>query len=161
MNRSLWKALAFLAIPGMLLMAWPACHADPASQNSARNSEAVRAEWAERHEQMARQLGLTPEQQKKFQTLRQQGRSQSQAQRQQLRSKRQALMQYLRTPQAMEARALQMQAEVNDLQKQMSEQRIKAWFQMRETLTPEQLQKLGQLKPKRPSDFQPKSNPKR
>jgi Spy/CpxP family protein refolding chaperone len=55
-------------------------------------------------------------------------------------------MQYLQSPNANESQARALNAEINDLQRQLSELRLKTWFGMRAQMTPEQIQKLNQMK---------------
>jgi len=97
---------------------------------------------------MMEQLGLSAEQKQKVKALMLEGKTQSQTLSQQVQTKRQALMQYLKSSNASESKARAMNAEINDLQKQLSDLRLKTWFGMRSILTPEQLQKLSQMKPK-------------
>jgi Spy/CpxP family protein refolding chaperone len=150
MNRNLLKASAFLAIPLVVLST---------SLTSLANSPAgMKAQPAAKHEfershpgpSFLEQLRLTPEQKDKIRALQTQGHESSRALHQQLKAKRQALMEYLQSVDADEARAQSLQAEVNDMQAQMSAQRLKSWFQMRAILTPEQRLRLQQLKPQRP-----------
>jgi Spy/CpxP family protein refolding chaperone len=157
MNRNLLKFTALFLLPWALSLSAAPSMADPGQRSGYMQERGDlrpnRAAFAERHAQIMSQLGLTPEQQAQFKALREQGKSQGQDLRQQLHSRRQGLMEYLKSPDATETRALQMQSEMNTLQSQMSTQRIHTWFQMRKILTPEQLQKLNQLKrPGRPAE---------
>ncbi len=95
---------------------------------------------------MMQQLGLTQEQAEKLRAIKEQGRAQSKALHQQLRSKRQALMQYIQSSNANESKAMAMQTELNRLQGEMSALRLKTFFQMRAMMTPEQMQKMQQMK---------------
>lgn len=157
-NRNPLKAAAFLAVPAaLLLMAQPVFaesfwggqefgrfgdqHQIAQGPNGG-NSQARQ----ERQQQMIQQLGLNPVQAEKVKAIMQQGQDQSKALHQQLRTKRQAMMKYLQSPDANENQARGMNAEINELQRQLSEIRLKSWFAMRSQMTPEQLQKMSQLK---------------
>lgn len=98
------------------------------------------------HHRFAEELGLSPEQSRKVEAIMAQGHEQSQALRQQLRTKRQAMMRYLQSSNASEAQARTLNADINDLQRQLGEVRLKTWFTMRSQLTPEQLEKLKAMK---------------
>lgn len=157
MNRNLLKLTAVLLLPWALSMSALPSMANPGDRHGYVQERGDfrpnKAAFSERHTQIMSQLGLTPEQQAQFKSLREQGKSQGQDLRQQLHAKRQGLMEYLKSPDATETRALQLQSEMNTLQNQMSTQRIHTWFQMRKILTPEQIQKLEQLKrPARPME---------
>lgn len=154
------KAFAFLAVPAMLLlMAQPVlaspfpggipCADDNMSslQIAQARPNVSPAEREKRRQYFIKALGLSPDQAQKIQAIKQQGREQSKVLDQQLHTKRQALMQYLQSPTANESQARAMNAEINTLQKQLSELRLKSWFSMRAIMTPEQLQKMKQLKP--------------
>ncbi|MCE3234672.1 MAG: Heavy-metal resistance [Vampirovibrio sp.] len=162
------KAFAFLAVPAaLLLMAQPGWAApdlngnaglfgmDCAQMNPMRIAQAESgkpghasnpAEREQRRQRMIKELGLNPEQAQKMKAIKEQGRGQGRALNQQLHAKRQALMQYLQSPGANEAQARSMNNDINNLQKQISELRLKSWFAMRKVMTPEQLQKLNRLK---------------
>ena len=156
MNRNLLKMGTLLALPLALSLWGPAAMANPNSGHMHGMTQERgdlrpnRAAFAERHAQMMSQLGLTPEQQAQFKTLREQGKGQGKELHQQMQAKKQSLMEYLKSPNATEAHAMEIQAEISALQNQMSTQRIHTWFQMRQILTPEQLQKLEQLHMQQP-----------
>ncbi len=160
-NRNPFKATAFLAVPtALLLMAqpvfaesfWGAGNGQDfgrsGDQNRIAQGQAPGNSQArqERQQQMIQQLGLSPDQAEKVKGIMQQGKAQSQALHQQLRTKRQAMMKYLQSPDANESQARSMNADINDLQRQLSEIRLKSWFAMRSQMTPEQLQKMSQMK---------------
>lgn len=90
-------------------------------------------------------LDLSAAQQQRIQAIRQQTRAQGQILRRQIREKQHGLMTYVKSADSKEAQAQRMFNEVNVLQRQLGELRMKAWFQIRETLTPVQIQKLEQL----------------
>jgi Spy/CpxP family protein refolding chaperone len=149
------QKLAILSLPlALLLNLLPGlASADPPNQASQGGRMQGRAAHApssfdERHQQMIKDLGLSPEQGQKVKSTMEQGRAQSQSLREQLRTKRKAMMQYLQSPNATEAGARNLNNEINDLQRRLSEIRLKTWFSMRSQLNPEQLQKLQAIKAK-------------
>lgn len=166
MNRSLTQALAYLAIPAALLVT-PLANAAPAPGDVSvdggppRIAQGPHAEKGggpdreSRHLQVMQRLGLTPEQSEKMRTVMQQGKSQSRELHQQLQSKRQAFMRYIQTADAQEAQAQRLHNEMNELQHRLGELRVKTWFQMRQLLTPEQRQKLEQLRQNRSPERRP------
>jgi len=161
-NRNPFKATAFLAVPtALLLMAQPVFAESfqgagngqdfgrfNGGQNYIAQGQVPGNSQArpDRQQQMIQQLGLSPDQTEKVKGIMQQGKAQSQALHQQLRAKRQAMMKYLQSPEANESQARSMNADINDLQRQLSEIRLKSWFAMRSQMTPEQLQKMSQMK---------------
>jgi len=149
MNRNRIKALMVLAIPAILATSQPGAWAEPGQGSAMGGQPGSRPSPEARHQMMMQQMGLTSEQAEKMKALREQGKAQSQALQQQLKTKRQAMMQYMQSPDATEAQARRMHNELNDLQRQMGEQRIKSWFQMRTFLTPEQMQKMQQMRQQR------------
>lgn len=149
MNRNRLKALAALAIPAAVLLAAPQGWAEPGGNMSGGPGKGQAGNMQARHQQMMQTLGMTPEQMERMKAIHEQGKGQSQALHQQLRTKRQALMQYMKSPDATEAQARSMNAELNAVQRQLGELRIKSWFQMRGILTPEQFQKMRQMRPAR------------
>lgn len=136
-------AAAFDSAPvsscGMLLAAAP--HSGGGSGPSESPSE--------RHQRYVEALGLSPEQSRKVQAIMSQGRAQGKALRAQLATKQQQMMRNLQSADANEAQARALNSEINDLQRQISEVRLKTWFAMRAELTPEQLVKLKEYKEKR------------
>jgi Spy/CpxP family protein refolding chaperone len=147
MNWNHPKALAFLAVPAVLLIAAPHALADP--PNAGPQGGGHRAELQARHQQFMRQLGISPEQMQQIKAIRDQGKAESEPLHQQLRTKQQAFSQYMQTPDANEAQARRLFGELNDAQRKMGEQRIKTWFQMRQHLTPDQLQRMNQAQAQR------------
>lgn len=166
-NRNPMQALAFLAIPAALLLLSVPAQADPFQggdngrsfgpstqqgnghfRSGNMDQAGGQMQGQDRQGQMMQQLGLSQQQSQKIKALMQQGRTQSQALHQQLKTKRQALMQYLQSPDANESKARSLNAEINDIQRQLSELRLKTWFGMRAQMTPEQIQKMNQMKGK-------------
>lgn len=144
----LFSPLSFAALPqASTALAPPLLIA----QNTVSVGNGTNGASANHRPHIMEQLGLTPEQSQKVKSIKAQGRSQSSALHQQLLTKRQALMKYLQSPGASETQARNMNADINETQRQLSEVRLKTWFAMRSQLTPAQLQKLNQLTPKRSS----------
>lgn len=147
MNRNLLKAAIALMIPCAILL-HPVAGLAEQSMGRFGEGSGMRGPGGEGGPQMMlRQLGLSAEQNQKVRAIMEEGRSQSQALHQQLKSKRQAFMQYMHSSSASESRALSLMEEMNALQRQLSELRVRTWFKVRTNLTPEQLQRLSQMKP--------------
>ena len=87
-------------------------------------------------------LNLSEEQREKLKTMMQDGREKSQALREKSKGRYRAMMDYMADPSATEAKALEMQRDIQADQAKMSELRIQSWFKMRSVLTPEQLQQV-------------------
>jgi Spy/CpxP family protein refolding chaperone len=98
---------------------------------------------------LAQNLDLTPKQARELKEIRQRARQDAQALHTQIRAKHQALATYLTSPNATERGALALQKEINELQGRMGEIRIRTWFDMREKMTPEQIQKFAELRGQR------------
>lgn len=151
-NRMPLPKLAVLALPlALLLNCVPgSVSADPSKHGGQPQARATHAASAsdDRHQQMMKDLGLSPEQGQKVKSTLEQGRAQSQALREQLKTKRKAMMQYLQSSNATETGARNLNNEINDLQRRLSEIRLKTWFSMRSQLNSEQLQKLQAIKAK-------------
>ena len=154
-NRTPFKKLAFWAVPlALMLCSTPgvafAYETDGINGQLISEGPATKSP-VDAHAQMERDLGLNPEQAQKVNATMQQGRAQSAALRQQLKAKREAMMRYVQSPSATEAGARNLNAEMNELQRQLGEIRLKTWFSMRSQLTPAQLEKLKALKGQRKS----------
>lgn len=157
-NRTPFVKAAFLAVPLALMLCPLAGAAAPFGPQSGEYSDMLIAQnqssanpgkpgvGANPHQRFAEELGLSPEQSRKVEAIMAQGREQSRILRQQLKVKRQAMMQYLQSSSASEPQARTLNADINDLQRQLGEVRLKTWFAMRSQLTPEQLEKLKALK---------------
>lgn len=160
-NRTPFRKAVFLAVP-LVLMLCPltgfAAAFDSASGSSCGMLLAAASDSggsdrsespSERHQRYVEALGLSPEQSRKVKAIMSQGRAQSKALRDQLAAKQQQMMLQLQSGNANEAQARALNSEINDLQRQISEVRLKTWFSMRAELTPEQLVKLKEYKEKR------------
>ncbi len=155
MTRKHLKALTLLAVP-LLLAAHPLPSlANPFGDFNAGNGLETSQNRPDtrpgggpqdRHQQMMQDLGLSQDQMAKMKALHEQGKTQSQALHQQLKTKRQALMQYMQSPDANEAKARALHSDMDNIQRQLGEMRIKSWFQMRQIMTPEQVQKMQQMR---------------
>lgn len=154
-NRTPFKKLAFWAVP-LALMFCSTLEMAFAYETDGITGQLISEgppskSSVDTHGQMERELGLNPEQAQKVSATMQQGRAQSAALRQQLKAKREAMMRYVQSPDATEAGARSLNAEMNELQRQLGEIRLKTWFSMRSQLTPAQLEKLKALKAQRKS----------
>ncbi len=157
-NRTPFQKPAFWALPLAFLLCcasgFTAAYAGEGAsgysgQLIAQSASAKAA--ADKHSQMEQALGLSPEQAQKVKAIMAHGKSQSEVLRRQLKTKREAMMRYVQSPSANEAGARSLNAEINELQRQLGEIRLKTWFSMRAELTPEQLEKLKALKAQRKS----------
>lgn len=88
-------------------------------------------------------LGLSPEQRKQFEAIRDRHRAAMQSVREQLHAKRQALFREIMAQDASQEKALATQREVSALQARLEEDRLAAWFESRKVLTPAQLKRLA------------------
>lgn len=111
----------------------------------------VPAEHNGRREMMQQKLGLTDAQVKALESARSADREKASQLKSQLMNKKKALMQYMGSTNANKAQAMTMQDEILRLEKQLSEMRINSWFDMREILTPEQLETMKTMREKRHS----------
>jgi Spy/CpxP family protein refolding chaperone len=95
---------------------------------------------------MFKTLGLTADQQAKVKAIRERHRAAVKADWAALKAKQQELSTLLRSPAATVDAALAKQKEIDALRARLNEGRVRAWFETRAVLTPEQLQKLPSLK---------------
>jgi len=147
------KVLALLVAPSLLILASPSlAEAGPAhkSTSQALSSSEHRAKGSSAC--ALQQLNLNKDQQQKVEKIIAEGHRQGLVLKGQLRAKRRALMQYLQTPDANQTQALSMNVEINALQRQLGELRLKTFFSMRAQLSPEQIQKLQHLQKSRLSE---------
>jgi len=146
------KALALTwAITGLAagLMLGPMAISQAAGPHTATVRE--NASEAEAHQCFLSQLDLSKEQSQKIKTIMAGGHKQSQALKSQLHAKKRGLMQYLQSPDANLNQALSQNNDINGMQRQLGELRLKTFFAMRAQLSPEQLQKLQHLQKERMS----------
>lgn len=92
-----------------------------------------------------KQLNLNKEQQQKVEKIISEGHRDGHVLKEQLRAKRRALIQYLQTADANQTQALSLNTEINTLQRQLGELRLKTFFSMRAQFSAEQIQKLQHL----------------
>lgn len=119
---------------------------NPAEPQRGGNSRSEHEKEGHGFQNMIQKLDLSPEQSQKVNLIMQRGKQQGQALHQTIRKKRQDLMRYLHAPDSTESQAMAMNSEINAMQRQMSELRLKTWFAMRAIMTPEQRQKLQKLR---------------
>jgi Spy/CpxP family protein refolding chaperone len=148
-NRTLFKKLALWAVP-LALMSCSTPEMAFAYETDGINGQLISKGPSSKSSvgtylQMERELGLNPEQTQKFNSTMQQGRAQSLALRQQLKAKREAMMSYVQSSNATEAGARNLNADINKLQRQLGEVRLKTFFSIRSQLTPAQFEKLKAL----------------
>lgn len=96
---------------------------------------------------MAKTLGLTAEQQQQAKAIRERHRALVKSDWLALQAKQKELSALLRSPGATVDQAVAKQREIDALKAKLAENRLRGWFETRALLTPEQLQKLKQLKP--------------
>lgn len=153
-----------LAFPTLLAGLTPAAFADPPTQSTpvwgppGCHSEPCRSKMQQRR-QMFEQLGLSPEQTRKIRGVVQQGREQGRILRERMRAKQKEMMTYIHSANAQEGPAHNINNEIIELQRQLSELRLKTWFAIRSHLTPEQRQKMSQLKPPPPPGMRTRQAP--
>lgn len=163
------KSLVAALVPTALLFAPLALATNPSPTIPAKSQPVqavqVKAKTAsphpvdkDSHACFLSQLNLSKEQSKKVDSMMQEAHKQSQALKEQLHTKRHALMQYLQSPEANQDKALGMNNEINTLQRQLGELRLKTFFAIRGQLTPEQLQKLQHLQKERMAQHSPRGS---
>jgi Spy/CpxP family protein refolding chaperone len=103
---------------------------------------------------------LSPEQHQKLTSIRESTKPQFQALMKQSREKRMALKQYMMTPDASETKALGMQKELDAIHNQLGELKVRTWFQIKQNLTPEQLQKMKAQHESKKDSFRQQHPPK-
>jgi Spy/CpxP family protein refolding chaperone len=125
----------------------PAC---PQGSKQADKSKAAASQTPEKTHPgdpmiLLSKLNLSKEQSAKVKALVEQGKTESQALYQQVKEKREALMTYLKADDAIEAKALELNSEIQELKGHLGEMRLKTWFAIREQLTPEQRHSLQEV----------------
>jgi Spy/CpxP family protein refolding chaperone len=88
------------------------------------------------------QAGIAPDKAQKLRAIREQNHQAMEPLKAKMKTQRKALMDYLASPNATPQQAQQLSAQIDQTMQQMTALRLKAWFEMREHLTPEQMQKL-------------------
>jgi len=99
-------------------------------------------------ERMTRELNLTPEQVSRFQEVRQQDASRIDPLEMQVRQIREELRTLLASSTSTEAQIRQKHQEMQQLQQQIGNFRLDGQLAIRQILTPEQIQTLGQRMPR-------------
>jgi Spy/CpxP family protein refolding chaperone len=142
------KALVLTLVPVSLLLA-PVSLAEGAPPHKATPSVSANRDQ-DSQPCMFSQLNLSKEQAQKVKSIMAEGHKQGQPLKAQVRTKKHALMQYIQSPDASLPQALNQNSEINNLQRQLGELRLKTFFSMRAQLTPEQLDKLQHLQKESP-----------
>ncbi len=99
-------------------------------------------------DRMTRELNLTPEQVSRFQAVRQQDASRIEPLETQVRQTREELRTLLASTTSTEAQIRQKHQEMQQLQQQIGNLRLDGQLAIRQILTPEQIQTLGQRMPR-------------
>ncbi len=111
-------------------------------------AESALAKPGSRMDRMFDQLNLSTEQQQEINSIREQRKASSEGLRQQLRTAMEE-MRSLQASNASESELRQHHQKIQQLHQQMGNQRFETALEIREILTPEQREKLAQLKPER------------
>jgi Spy/CpxP family protein refolding chaperone len=86
--------------------------------------------------------GVAPDHAKAIHEIRQKSQQEMAPLHAKLKAQRQAYMEYLSAPNATEQQAANMSSEMNQTYAKLGDMRLKSWFETRQHLTPEQMQKL-------------------
>jgi hypothetical protein len=86
--------------------------------------------------------GVAPDHAKAIHEIRQKSQQEMAPLHAKLKAQRQAYMEYLSSPNATEQQAANMSSEMNQTYAKLGDIRLKSWFETRQHLTPEQMQKL-------------------
>jgi len=105
------------------------------------------------HHEMGDKLGITPEQHKQFETIREEEHSQAEPLRKSMFEKHKALREAMHASNPNEDDVLAKAHELSQIQDQLMQLHIQTRFKMRAVLTPEQQQKMSQWKAERKADF--------
>jgi Spy/CpxP family protein refolding chaperone len=140
------SGIVLIFVAGMLLA--------PASFSMAADKSKADEEMAAAS--VENELSLTQEQKDKLKSMREQLRSKQTAISNDLRSAKSALQKELDSPNPDRKKADNLVATVNKLQSQMLALRVDQVFSMRAIMTPEQYQKLLQLREKRREEMKAK-----
>lgn len=97
-------------------------------------------------ERVFQQLDLTPEQKGKLETIHASHQDAAKPLQEQMRTKMKDLFTLMKSTNASKEQALAKQHEIEDIQRQLGDMRLNAWFEARNILTPDQLKKLEALK---------------
>jgi Spy/CpxP family protein refolding chaperone len=95
-------------------------------------------------------LNLSAEQMTAIATIQEEGRTEASRLKAELRAKRHTMMAYVSSASADQGKAMEHLQGVEAIRTQLSALRLRTWFQIRDVLTPEQLQRLQTLREKRP-----------
>jgi len=103
-----------------------------------------------------KKIGVTPEQQKQLEAIRQESKTQAKPIMHTMFQKRRELMEYMASPGATESDALDKAQEISELQSQLEKIHIQSRFKMKGVLTPEQQEKAAALIKEKMAKFQQK-----
>jgi len=148
MKKIFWMAALCLSFMIMPLVARAEQGKAPVAAPAAGMDEKMAAE----EQKTEAELGLNPEQRQKMQALRQESQAKQKALMDELRSKRASLKDELESDNPNRGKVDGLVADVKALQGKMLDNRIDQVFKMRATLTPEQYQKLKELRKKHQAD---------
>ncbi len=115
------------------------------------NPQEHEARMEARHKKMGEALGLTQEQQGKLKALKEGKKANFKSKMQASHEKRKALHDYMASDDATESGAMAKQRELNALQAEIGEMKVRSFFEMRSILTPEQRQKMKAMHDERKS----------
>jgi periplasmic protein CpxP/Spy len=105
--------------------------------------------WEERrekhHKKMAKELGLSADQEKQLRESRKSHREAGEELRKGMKEKREAMKAELEKPELDMTRINTIQTEIKDLQGKMDDNRLDGILQVRKILTPDQFKKFGEM----------------
>jgi Spy/CpxP family protein refolding chaperone len=93
-------------------------------------------------QQTLSQAGIAPEKAQKIRAIREQNQKAIEPLKTKAKTQRQALMDYMANPNANAQQAQTMSEQLHQTMIQMDNLKLQSWFDMRQHLTPEQMQKL-------------------
>lgn len=100
----------------------------------------------ERSEELARELGLTQQQKESMEAQKEAARAQRRELYTRMRASRRALADELRKPGPDRAAIDRIAADIKDVQSRITDQRIESFLAVKEILTPEQFEKMTELR---------------
>ncbi|MBN1794040.1 MAG: Spy/CpxP family protein refolding chaperone [Candidatus Omnitrophica bacterium] len=116
-------------------------------------------EWAQRHQKIMEELGLSPEQQVLIKEQHEALRGKQKEMRQAIQEKRKALRELLGSPEVNPAAANNLIDEITTLMNQQMRDRVDAILSMKDILTDEQFQKLQELHKERKEHWKRHNGP--
>ncbi len=141
------KMMAVYVVAVSLVLSAPAAFSQPAcGPDSGEEGDGRKGGRGGGFKEMFDKLDLTPEQQEQMKENRQSNREQMKATKDALSAERQALKQELQKPEIDKAAVDRTVSSIKELQGKMIDQRVEGFLAMKAILTPEQFQKLGEMK---------------